>query len=230
MEKELKSRISEIISDKRINALFLCGSYVNGYYKKDSDIDIVAVSDFEISDKPISYLPNLSIHYVHSSRIKFFDVGRNYASLKIVPLYNLEECVKISETIKSELVRRELIRFRKNGKINFATLDPLNNFLLKYAVERPWRIKPIKRIFNSQEAKKILSDEYKTILNILIKRKMVTGAGEDSYKINDDYLFDEKFGPAQIREGFNFKFKNSYGGWHYMINIPTMIKFSMISI
>jgi hypothetical protein len=225
MNKDLENCVKSILDNKDITVLYLYGSYVNGYYRKDSDIDVVVASDTIQSDKPKSFSPNISIHYVQPQALHFFETGRAYAHLKMVPIYNEEECNNISNAIKSELVRKQLIKFKKKGIVEFGVFDPLKNFLLNYGIERPWRIKPIKRIFASSEAQQILSEEYKKVFSILEERGMIECIGE-KYKISPNFIFDEGTSEAKVKEGFTFKFANSYGGWHYLTNLPTMIDFS----
>lgn len=225
MNQALKNCIDKLLSSGDIEVLYLYGSYVNGYYEKDSDIDLVALSEEKALDKPVNYRPNISVHYITSSTMNFFETGRAYAHLRMVPIHNSKKCKDISSSIKSELVRRELIRFKRKGVPSFEANDLINNFLLGYALERPWRIKPIKRILASEEAQKILREEYEEVFPYLEERGMIIRQ-EEKYKINDKFLFDEGLGPAKVDEGFRFKFKHSYCGWHYLTNLPTIINFA----
>ena len=226
MNIDLENCIKSILDNQEVTTLYLYGSYVNGYYRKDSDIDVVVASDTIQKGNPISFPPNISIHYVQPQALHFFETGRAYAHLRMVPICNEEECNNISNTIKSELVRRQLKRFKKEGLIEFEVFDPLRNFLLNYGIERPWRIKPIKRIFASGEAQQILSEEYKKVFSLLEERGMIESAGE-KYRISPNFIFDEGTSEAKVKEGFAFKLKNSYCGWHYLFNLPTMISFAM---
>jgi len=229
MNKDLESCIKSILDKGGVNTLYLYGSYVNGYYKDYSDIDVVVVSnttDTIRSDKPISFPPNISIHYVQSEAFHFFDTGKFYAHLRMLPIYNEEECNNISKRIKSEIVRRELIRFKRKGIVELGVLDPLKNFLLEEGIKRPWRIKPIKRMFRSEQSEKILSEEYKKIFRLLEQKGMVNCIGE-KYKINPDFIFDEGVSKLKVKGGLAFKFVNSYGGLHYLINLPTIINFAI---
>lgn len=226
MNKALENCVKSILDNKGVTALYIYGSYVNGYYKKDSDIDLVALTYTNSKDKPISIPPNISVHYVQPQALHFFKTGRAYAHLKMVPIYNEEECNNISNAIKSELVRRQLIKFKKKGIVEFGVFDPLKNFLLNYGVERPWRIKPIKRIFASTEARQILGEEYERVFGILEEKGMIESIGE-KYRINPNFIFDERTSEIKVKEGFAFKLRNSYCGWHYLFNLPAMISFAM---
>lgn len=225
MNRNLETCVRDILNKGGVTALYLYGSYVNGYYKEDSDIDVVVASSTLHKSKPESFPPNISIHYVQPLALHFFETGRAYAHLRMVPVYNKEECNNISNNIKSELVRRELIRFKRKSIMNIDVLDPLKNFLLGCGVERPWRIKPIRRIFGSREAQQILSEEYKKVFELLVNRGMVERNGE-RYRINPNFTFDEGSSGAKVNEGLAFKLANSYGGWHYLINLPTMVSFA----
>jgi len=226
MSENLGNVLQEILKERDIDTVYLYGSYVNGYYQEDSDIDVVAVFKNQPEKSGIDYPPNISVHNVPARGLSFFETGRSYAHLRMVPLYNEDKCEQISDEIKLELVRRELIRFKRSGITNLNTLDPIHNFLLGYGVERPWRIKPIKRIFASEETQEILKEEYERIFKLVEGKGMVERMGEDNYEINKDYLFDEKTGPAKVKEGLEFKLRNSYGGWHYLKNFPTLLDFA----
>lgn len=223
MEKALSKCIDNVLEDSSVEALYLYGSYVNGYYRKDSDIDIVALTPNNPKDKPISMLPNISVHLIHPFTLQLFETGHPYTHLKMVPVYNEEKCMEISDRMKSELVRRELVRFRRAGVEEFNVLDPLNNYLLGYGVQRPWRIKPIKRIFASSDAKEILSDEYQRVLKLLEQRKMVEDK-DGHYKLNQDFIFDTEV--ERPEDSLLFKLRNSGYGWHYLRNAVSMMDFT----
>ncbi len=223
MEKRLSDCIEEVLQDKSIEALYIYGSYVNGYYRKDSDIDVVALTQTNSKDKPVSMPPNISVHLIHPITLEFFELGIPYTHLKMVPVYNERKVLEISDRMKSELVRRELIRFRRAGVERFNVLDPVNNFLLGYGVQRPWRIKPIKRIFESEESREILSEEYGRILGLLEQKRMVEEY-EGHYRLNPNFVFDMQV--EHSHDDLLFKLKNSYLGWHYVRNAISMIDFA----
>ena len=223
MDKNLARCVDKVLEENSVEALYIYGSYVNGYYRGDSDIDLVALTSQDSKDKPIEMPPNISVHLIHPLTLQLFEVGHPYTHLRMVPVHNEEKCVEISDRMKSELVRRELVRFRKSGIEEFGVLDPLNNYLLGYGAQRPWRIKPIKRIFESREAQGILREEYQGVLNLLEQRGMVEKRN-GKYTTNPNYFFDEEFG--QLKESFLFKARHSYCGWHYLRNLPSMVDFS----
>lgn len=223
MEKTLSRCVDRVLEDDSIEALYIHGSYVNGYYRDDSDIDLVALTSKNPKDKPLEMPPNISVHLVHPLILELFEVGHPYSHLRMVPVHNENKCAEISDRMKSELVRRELVRFRNAGIGEFDTLDPLNNYLLGYGVQRPWRIKPIKRIFESEEANQILGMEYGRILGQLERKGMVERT-KGKLRINPDYVFDEDF--TQPKDSFLFKARNSCGGWHYLRNAVSMADFA----
>jgi hypothetical protein len=223
MEEALTRCIDKVLEDDSIEALYVYGSYVNGYYRSDSDIDLVGLTSQNPRDKPIEMPPNFSIHLIHPFTLQLFELGHPYTHLRMVPVHNKERCQEISDKMKSELVRRELVRFRKVGIEDFEVLDPLQNYLLGYGVQRPWRIKPIKRIFASKESQRILGEEYGRILSLLEQRGMVEQKGT-KFTINPDYVFDDEI--PQPKDSFIFKAKNSYCGWHYLRNAFSIIDFS----
>ena len=223
MDRALSRCIDRVLEDNSIEALYIYGSYVNGYYRKDSDIDLVGLTSQNPRSKPFEMPPNISVHLIHPFTLQLFELGHPYTHLKMVPVHNEERCKEISDRMKSELVRRELVRFKKAGVEDIEVLDPLKNYLLGYGVQRPWRIKPIKRIFTSDESQKILREEYGRILTLLEKRGMVEQRN-DKFTINPNYVFDEEF--EQPKDSFVFKAKNSYCGWHYLRNAFSMIDFS----
>ena len=221
----LDSCIEGLTREFKIEAMYLYGSYVNGYYERDSDIDLVALTNTDARKKPLSLPPNISVHMINPLTVRFFETGIPYAHLRMVPLLNESRCVELSNNLKCELVRRELIRFKRKGIVDFGILDPINNYLLGYGIERPWRIKPIKRIFKSIDTSRILTEEYQRIVGILEEKGMLEKIG-GNYRINKDFVFDDETGPAQVSDSLRFKFKNSYSGWHYLVNLPTMIDFT----
>lgn len=223
MGKALSNCIEKLLEDNSIEALYLYGSYVNGYYREDSDIDVVALTAQNPKDKAINMPPNISVHLIHPFNLQSFEVGHSYVHLRMVPVYNEEKCREISDRMKSELVRRELIKFRKAGIEEFDVLDPLNNYLLGYGVQRPWRIKPIKRIFASADSQRILGKEYRRILSLLEQKRMVEQRN-GGFMINLDYIFDMEI--EQPKDSLLFKLKNSYCGWHYLRNAISMMNFS----
>ncbi|MBI2452402.1 nucleotidyltransferase domain-containing protein [Candidatus Pacearchaeota archaeon] len=223
MDKSLSRCVDRVLKENSVEALYIYGSFVNGYYRKDSDIDLVALTSQNSRDKPVEMRPNISVHLIHPFTLQLFETGHPYSHLRMVHLYNEEKCVEISDRMKSELVRRELVRFRKAGIEKFEVLDPLNNYLWGYGFQRPWRIKPIKRIFASDESQRILREEYQRVLGLLEQRGMVSRTN-GKYSINKDYVFDEEF--KQPKDSFLFKAKNSYGGWHYLRNAISMADFA----
>jgi len=223
MEKALSKCIEKVLEDKSVEAMYIYGSYVNGYYRKDSDIDLVGLTSQNPRSKPLNMPPNISVHLIHPFTLQSFELGHPYTHLKMIPVFNEERCIEISDRMKSELVRRELVRFRKAGIEEFNVLDPLNNFLLGYAVQRPWRMKPIKRIFASEESQKILNEEYGRILTLLEQKGMVEQRN-DKFTINQNYVFDTEVEP--LKDCLSFKIKNSCCGWHYIRNAASMIEFS----
>ncbi len=223
MDKTLSRCVDRVLEDDSVDALYVYGSYVNGYYRKDSDIDLVALTSQNPKNKPIEMQPNISIHLIHPFTLQLFEVGHPYTHLRMVPVYNEEKCVEISNRMKSELVRRELVRFRKAGVEEFDVLNPLNNYLLGYGVQRPWRIKPIKRIFESDDSQNLLAKEYQGVLNLLGQKGMVEQRN-GRFSINPDYVFDEEF--EQPKDSLLFKARNSYCGWHYLRNAMSMVDFT----
>ncbi len=222
MDIALSDCIEKVLEDDSIEAVYIYGSYVNGYYREDSDIDVVALTSQSSKNKPTKMPPNISAHMIHPSTFQTFKMGCPYTHLRMVPVYNTDRVREISDRIKSELVRRELIRFRQAGVEEFDVLEPLKNYLLGYAVKRPWRMKPIKRIFASSESRRILSEEYGRVLNLLEQRGMVGQRG-DKFRINPYFVFDEEV--EKCKDDFLFKVKNSYCGWHYLRNVSAMIDF-----
>ena len=190
MYPPLSRCIDRVLALNRIHALYIYGSFVNGYYHADSDIDVVALTYDDSRPRPMEMQPNISVHMIHPITFRFFEAGYPYAHLRMVPVHNKPACVEISDRIKSELVRRELIRFRKAGIEEFDVFDPFNNFLLTYGVQRPWRIKPIKRLIDSTESRKILKEEYLRVLHLLEQKEIVRQAG-DRFIINPDHVFEK---------------------------------------
>jgi len=223
MDKTLSKCVDRVLEENSVDALYIYGSYVNGYYGKDSDIDLVALTSQNPKTKPIEMPPNISVHLIHPFTLQLFELGHPYTHLRMVPVHNIERCQEISDRMKSELVRRELIRFRKAGVEDFEVLEPLENYLLGYGVQRPWRIKPIKRIFASDESQKILGEEYGRILNLLEKKGMVEQI-DDKFTINPNYVFDTEV--ERPKDSLLFKAKNSYLGWHYLRNAFSIMDFS----
>ena len=122
MKEIINSCIDDLIKKFQIEEMYIYGSYVNGYYKKDSDIDLVALTNTSARKRPLDIPPNISVHLIHPLTMRFFETGIAYAHLRMVPLNNEEKCREISDKLKSELVRRELIIFKKKGISDFGLL------------------------------------------------------------------------------------------------------------
>ncbi|HLC78586.1 MAG TPA: nucleotidyltransferase domain-containing protein [Candidatus Nanoarchaeia archaeon] len=220
MDEGVLNNVNLLLGDKSIEAIYLYGSYVNGYYRNDSDIDIIALTSQNSRKKPIEKLPNLSIHFIHPLTVEFYSTGHPYTHLRMTPLYNEPKCTEISDRLKSELVKRQLLIFRDNDISDFDVLDPIKNYLLKYCIQRPWRIKPIKRLLSSEESRNILTDEYARIMRIWVDRGMIFES-ERSYSINPDFVFDENL-PVQ-KDSLRYTINQSAYGWHYARNISLLI-------
>ena len=193
MKKILSKCVDQVLKDDSIEALYIYGSYVNGYYREDSDIDLVALTSLNPRTKPIEMPPNLSVHLIHPLTLQLFEIGHPYTHLRMFPVYNEEKCNEISDRMKSELVRRELLRFKNVGVKEFSVLEPLNNYLLGYGIQRPWRIKPIKRIFASEESQRILRGEYIRILGLL-KQKGMIEQSKSNFKRNISCILHRYWG------------------------------------
>lgn len=216
-----------LIKSHEIEALYLYGSSVNGYKKEDSDLDLIALTSKNSRRKTLELNPNLSLHLTHPLTFQSFELAHVYTHLRMVPIYNKNRCIEISNKMKSELVRRELIRFRKAGIEEFKLLDPINNYLINHGIQRPWRINHIKRIFESKETQEILSEEYKIVMELLEERKMIERKGA-RFRINQDYFFDEE--NKESRDSVLFKIKNSFLGLHYLTNLNSIRNFKKIRV
>ncbi|MFH1889366.1 MAG: nucleotidyltransferase domain-containing protein [Nanoarchaeota archaeon] len=53
MNKTLSRCVDRVLEEDSVDALYVYGSYVNGYYRDDSDIDLVALTSQNPKNKPI---------------------------------------------------------------------------------------------------------------------------------------------------------------------------------
>ena len=220
----LDDAIRSIKRDDSIDFSFITGSYVNGYYCADSDIDIVAASSLKAQTNPLAISPNISLHLVQPSLFSVYEAGIPYMHLRIVPIKGEGISMQISDTLKSELVRRQLLKFKQKEIRQFEVLDPIINYLYEYGIDRPWRIKPIRRIMKSEESRKILETEYKRIFDLFEDKGVIMRKGT-RYSINQDFVFFENF-PRET-DSFKFKMKNSKFGLDYLTNLAGIIEFSL---
>lgn len=163
---------SSLSLDDTVTAVFATGSFVNGYDRSDSDIDLVIVSDLQ--EINVDYADSrTSIHHLSTSALRYLVIGEYYCALRNVPLHNSEYVAAISKEIKRELVKREMKEIQKihshNG-IN-AMVTPsdliLRYFTKRWGVIEPWRMKPLERMTSSVEARAILRAEYEPIFHEL---------------------------------------------------------------
>ncbi len=227
MEKFLSKIINDINKRYTIEALYIYGSYVNGYYRADSDIDIVSISSQDAKRKPVNIKPNISLHIIHPTLTDDYNYTIPYSHLRMVPVINKKKCEEISDKMKLELVRRQLIRFKDRGKTDFNVLDPIINYLYSYSSLRPWRVKPIKRTLASKDSLNILMNAYRKVFDLLEEKRVIMRNG-GRYKINPDHVFDKGF--DKQKDGFLYKVRESYLGYYYLRTFPDIIKFNKIRI
>ena len=220
----LPLEVSKLIDDDRVEAAFLYGSYVNGYYREDSDIDVITISSQLARYEPLELDPNISLHYVHPMNFIRTYTSIPYAHLRVIPIKNKKRCMEISDAVKKEIIRRQIIKCKKNNISIIGTLDPIINFLLECAIIRPWRMKPIKRIFASGEAKKILRLAYRKIFDILEKERILTQIHPDVYQINNNFVFDDNIKDLKF-DNWIKKIRESYFGWYYLSTFSSREEF-----
>ena len=205
--------------------IYLYGSYVNGYYNpKKSDIDIVAINSKPQQKKIMKIPPNLNIHVIHPTLFENFNYIHSFIFLRMTPQYNWRDCDKLSNQMKSELVRRQLIKFREKNMRDervIDVLDPIKNYIFEQMQKRPWRSSQFKRLLNSKKSLEILTQEYQKIFDLLEEKEMIISERE-KYFINKNYFFDSS--SQESKDPFSFKMKKSLCGLHYIKNILPLNK------
>lgn len=234
LTENLEKLVNSIQKEKGIIAMYLYGSYVNGYFRDDSDIDLVAVTKNKASQKAEKRNYKVEVHYVIKDHIEYYEIGRSYASLNMVPVFNEGYVNSLSSKIKKELVCRGVKRLAKkqpSEKPEVDILFPIRNFLLRYATERPWRIKPIKRIFSSQESQKLLREAYFPVFEDLLNDGLFLKE-ENNFYLNPNFHFSndiEKRDSALLNR-FLSNLKGSLFGYHHLTNLLTILKYKQQAV
>lgn len=230
-EKNLSHLVQEICStDNSIIASFITGSFVNGYFKEDSDIDIVLVSE---ESKPIQNLKEkVSIHYIDGKHLNYFEKAKFYCILRNIPLYNQEYVEDLSLRMKKKMVIMESKRLQKlnkkeskNNQIVFTPWDIISKYFIRqWGIIEPWRIKPLNRLLNSSQSKEILEGEYNSIFEGLVNDNFLTKENK-GYAISKNVVLneDENRISSPIEE-LRWFFNKSYGGLLYLTNMPEILK------
>lgn len=206
----------------KVDAAFITGSYVNGYYREDSDIDIVVVTD----DYPLKSLPpmgNISLHIVSSNLLSLFSVGRYYLTLSVLPIKNEDSVKDISDTIKMEVVRRQAKKLQKKN-ISFSPEDfAISHLKWRWCIEEPWRYKPLQRMLSSDTSHKILHAAYLPICQNYAQNGLLEEA-DGKYIISDTARFNND----SLEWGFLSKaawtLRQSKCGYYYLRYLPQIIK------
>lgn len=202
--------------DDSVIAVFATGSFVNGYSREDSDIDIVAVSTQET--RPIQDMDNkVSLHYLHESILNYYEKAKYYCVLRNVALMNPEYVSNLSAKTKKEMVIREAKKMKKRGKAEFNANELLKRYFTReWGIIEPWRMKPMKRIRNSEESWQILEQEYKPVFEELVNRRFLVER-EGKYSISPTAVLNDDSQQISSAWGkFSYIFRKSYGGVLYL--------------
>lgn len=217
--------------DDSVMAVFVTGSYVNGYFHEDSDIDVVVVSDSDT--KPIENVGSkVSVHHIGRTLLEYYEKARHYCVLHNVSLINPEYVSEVSLRTKRETVMREAKKLQKlherkglNGKIAFEPIDLLfRYFTREWGVIEPWRMKPLRRIMASEESPEILEDAYSPVFKKLITDGFLVQDG-DRYSISPTaVLNDDAHQVSSCLGKFLYHFRESRGGIVYLQNAVSICK------
>lgn len=217
--------------DESAIASFVTGSSVNGYFRNDSDIDVVAV--YRDRKESIEKLNGrLSLHTLNASFLEYYERAMFYSALRNIPLHNSNYVAELSFRTKREMIMRESKRLqkihKKQGNKNQALFTPWKiisrYFTRQWGIVEPARLKPLNRILASQESRKILEEEYTPIFDNLEESGFLNRS-EDRYSICERAVLNEDrhkiFGNLS---NFLWLYKESHGGLSYLAHAPEIIK------
>lgn len=210
--------------DDSVIAAFVTGSYVNGYFRDDSDIDVVAIS--KLGSKPIQNLDRMvSLHYLPESFFNYFGNSEFYSVLRNVPLHNSEYVMRLSTKTKKEMVIKESKRLQRmhqrKGNKNpiFTSWDIISRyFTRRWGIIEPSRLTPLNRLLTSNKSRKILEGEYSPIFDELERSRFLIRSDE-GYLISPDSVLNNDYheGRNPLNE-FAWLFRESKGGLLYFMN------------
>ena len=217
--------------DDSVIASFVTGSFVNGYFRNDSDIDIVAVSSKQ--SKPLESLDEkISLHYLHESTLSYFQRARFYSVLRNVPLLNSGYVHNLSIRTKREMIMTESKKLQKlheknfnKGQVNFSSWDIISRYFTRqWGVIEPWRLKTLKRMLDSSQSREILEGEYQDIFDSLLKEGFLIREG-GNYSISEKAILNEDMHETSSPIGqFRWLFRESHGGLLYLANAPEIVR------
>ena len=217
--------------DDSVMAVFVTGSSVNGYFRDDSDIDVVAVSDSET--KPVENLGmRVSIHQISKGLLDYYEKARYYCVLHNVPLINPNYVGKVSLKTKRETVMREAKKLQKlhkkkdnNGNVTFEPIELLfRYFTREWGIIEPWRMKPLRRITSSKESREILEATYSSVFEELVTESFLVRNG-DRYSISPTAVLNDDAQQVTSNLGkCSSHFRQSSGGLVYLQNAVSICR------
>jgi len=217
--------------DESVFASFVTGSFVNGYFREDSDIDVVAVSTER--SRPIKNLNDrVSLHTLNRASIEYFEKAKFYCVLGNVPLHNPEYVQDLSSSVKREMVMRESKKLQKlhkkqgnDNQITFTPWDIISRYFInQWGIIEPWRLKPLRRMMASEESKEILQREYLEVFEGLSETGFLTEK-DGGYSISESAVLNEDRHEVSSSLGkFGWSFRESRGGLLYLVNAPEIAR------
>ncbi len=213
--------------DDSVKAAFVTGSFVNGYFRDDSDIDIVIVSDIPTEIRTDD--PKISFHYLSSTILDHFEIARYYCILRNVPLLNEEYVSNVSSRTKREMVMKEAKKLQKgtprDEPVMFEPMDIVFRHLTwHWGVLEVSRIKPLQRIRSSPLSHRLLEEEYLPIFEDLLEKRFLGKEGEKYYLSPSAVINDDKASISRPLSKLAFYVKESRGGWLYLKNLTEIYR------
>lgn len=211
-------------------ASFITGSFVNGYFRDDSDIDVVAV--YKEGKESIEDLDErLSLHTLNEPSLKYFERAKFYSVLRNVPLYNSGYVTDLSSRTKKEMVKEEskrLIKLHKKQDRNQVVFTPWEiisrHFTRRWGIVEPSRLIPLERMLNSSKSRGILEQEYTLIFEELSKSGFLIKVDE-GYSISKNAVLNEdRHQILSPMRRFGWAFRESRAGLLYLASSPEIIR------
>ncbi len=200
----LKALSQELYTPDSI-AAYGVGSRFNGYYKPNSDVDIIVVTrktrglhDMNRDGFPgpvgYTYLPEETLNTFYAKR-------HSGLPMRVVPLANEQYVTKLAFDTKTELVKRVASRYQQQAgdgtSVRIPLLLPVAEHLVDFS-RIEWRYTPkYLRALTSSATADILREEYRPVFDRLAGQGFFTKYGEDDYRVNPREIVRD----SKLREG-----------------------------
>lgn len=156
-------------------AVFAFGSVVNGFSRKESDLDIAVISassEHEVIGK--STYP-VSTHFMTLEQLAFSERANVFLTEHVVPLHNTQAVEQLSYHHKREVVLYAAAHHGEN--LFYATTPFYRHYILEWGIKRPERHNHLKRMLRSAETHDILRAAYYPVCERLCEEGLIVRDG-----------------------------------------------------